>query len=145
MRTIALSAALAGVLDISTTAIIMAKQGVSIRRLLQFISSGALGDSAFEGGNWTAAIGLSFHFLIASVVAAIYYKLSRRIPMTLDRPLLFGALYGVAVHLIMNRIVVPLSRAPKRQFSFQAFLTQLVIHVFCVGLPIAVMQNLLSR
>lgn len=145
MKTIALSACLAGVLDICATSIVMTSQGVPIKRLLQFIASGALGPSAFDRGNWTAGIGLLFHFLIAGLVASIYYLVSRRLPIILDRPLLFGALYGIAVHLVMSRLVVPLSRAPKRPFSTRAFLTQLVIHVLCVGLPIALTQSRLSR
>jgi hypothetical protein len=45
----------------------------------------------------------------------------------------------------MNRIIVPLSAAPKREFSAKAFLTQLIIHIFCVGLPIALVVSHLSR
>ena len=37
----------------------------------------------------------------------------------------------------MNRIVMPLSAAPKRDFAPRPFLTQLVIHILYVGLPIA--------
>jgi uncharacterized membrane protein YagU involved in acid resistance len=145
VETVALSGCLAGVLDISATATVMASQGGSIKRLLQFVASGAFGTSAFEGDRRTAGIGLLLHFLIAGFVAAIYYAISRRIPFSLTRPLLFGTLYGIAVHLIMSRIVVPLSRAPKRKFSIGAFLAQLVIHVSCVGLPIALAQSYFSR
>jgi hypothetical protein len=145
VEVVALSGCLAGVLDISATATVMAAQRASIKRLLQFIASGVLGTSAFDGDNRTAGIGLLLHFLIAGIVATIYYAMSRSVPMSLNRPVLFGALYGIAVYLIMSRIVVPLSRAPKRAFSIGAFLTQLVIHVVCVGLPIALAQNYLSR
>jgi hypothetical protein len=145
IETIALSAGLAGVLDISATAILMKAQGTPVQRLLQFVASGALGTSAFEGGKRTAGLGLSFHFLIAVVVAAVYYAFSLGLPIALERPVLFGCLYGIAVHLVMSLIVVPLSRAPKRQFSVKAFVAQLVIHVFCVGLPIALVQSRLSQ
>jgi hypothetical protein len=145
VETVALSGCLAGVLDILATATVMAAQGRSIKRLLQFIASGAFGTSAFDGGKKTAGIGLLLHFLIAGIAATIYYAMSHSVPMSLNRPLLFGTLYGIAVHLIMSGIVVPLSRAPKREFSIGAFLTQFVIHVFCVGLPIALAQSYLSR
>ena len=105
--------------------------------MLQTIASGALGPSAFKGGKKTAAIGFLFHFLIAFTAAAVYYAASRNLTLLLDHPLLSGLLYGTAVHLVMSRIVVPLSRAPKRTFSAKAFFTQLVIHIVCVGLPIA--------
>ena len=142
---IALSACLAGVLDISATASVMYAQGVPISRLLQFIASGAFGPSAFDGGKRMAGLGLLLHFLIAGIVATVYYAATRPLmPIRLDRAVLFGALYGALVHLMMSRLVVPLSRAPKRKFSIKAFLTQLVIHIFCVGIPIATMQSYFS-
>jgi uncharacterized membrane protein YagU involved in acid resistance len=145
VEAIVLSGCLAGVLDISATGAIMAAQGTPFERLLQFVASGALGPSSFQGGKKTAGIGLLFHFLIAVIAATIYYTLTRILPVSVARPVLFGALYGIAVHLVMSRIVVPLSRAPKREFSLKAFLTQLVIHILCVGLPISLTQSYLKR
>jgi hypothetical protein len=145
VETVALSGCLAGVLDILATATVMTAQGGSIKRLLQFIASGVFGTSAFDGDKRTAGIGLLLHFLIAGIAATIYYAISRSVSIILNRPVLFGALYGIAVHLIMSRIVVPLSRVQKRKFSIGAFLTQLVIHVSCVGLPIALAQSYLPR
>ena len=145
VEAIAASACLAGVLDISATGTIMATQGTPFERLLQFVASGALGASSFQGGKKTAGIGLFFHFLIAGIAATIYYAISRILPVSMARPVLFGVLYGITVHLIMSCVVVPLSRAPKREFSLKAFLTQLVIHTLCVGLPIALTQSYLTR
>jgi hypothetical protein len=138
---IALSGLLAGVLDITATGTVMALQGVPFERLLQFVASGALGNSAFTGGKRTAGIGLLFHFLIAMAVAFAYYLVSRDLRAVLDRPVLFGAIYGLGVHLMMSRLVVPRSRAPKREFSVSAFVTQSVIHMLCVGIPIALTQS----
>ena len=45
--------------------------------------------------------------------------------------------YGVAVYFFMNRVVVPLSGAIKYPFSLQLLVIGVVIHIFCVGLPIA--------
>ena len=115
----------------------MSLQGMPLERLWQGIASGALGASSFKGGKRTAALGLFFHFAIAFTVAAIYYAISRQLPITTERPVLCGTLYGVIVHLVMSRIVVPLSAAPKREFSAKAFVIQLVIHICFVGLPIA--------
>jgi ABC-type branched-subunit amino acid transport system permease subunit len=50
---------------------------------------------------------------------------------------LSGALYGVAVYFFMQEFVVPLSAARKHPFSFQMMIIGVVIHVFCVGLPIS--------
>lgn len=123
----------------------MKAQGVPFERLLQTIASGALGPSAFQKGKKTAIAGFFFHFLIAFIAASIYYATSRKMAILLDHPLLCGILYGCAVHLVMSRIVVPLSAAPRREFSAKAFLTQLIIHIVCVGLPIALVTSHLSR
>jgi hypothetical protein len=136
-QTITLAGLLAGALDITATSTLMTLQGMPLERLWQGIASGSLGASAFKGGKKTAALGLFFHFLIALIVAAIYYALSLKLPILTARPILCGALYGIAVHVVMSRIVVPLSAAPKREFSAKAFLVQLIIHIGFVGLPIA--------
>jgi tetrahydromethanopterin S-methyltransferase subunit G len=145
METIALAGLLAGALDITATSTLMSLQGMPIERLWQGIASGVLGTSAFKGGKKTAALGLFFHFVIAFIIAAIYYAISRQLPIITERPILWGALYGVVVHLVMSRIVVPLSAVPKREFSAKAFLTQLVIHICFVGLPIALTVAHFSR
>jgi uncharacterized membrane protein YagU involved in acid resistance len=144
---VAISAAalLSGILDLTATSTVMKAQGIPFERLLQGIASGALGKSSFQGGKKTAAIGLFFHFLIAFAVAVIYYESSRRFLLLIDHPFFSGAIYGIAVHLVMSLIVLPLSAAPKREFSAKAFLTQLLIHIVFVGLPIALTVSHLSR
>jgi hypothetical protein len=145
IETITLAGLVGGVLDITATSTLFALQGLPLERLWQGIASGALGPSAFKGGKRAATLGLVFHFLIALAVAAIYYAISITLPILIEKPILCGTLYGIVVHLVMSRIVVPLSAAPKREFSPKAFLTQLVIHIFFVGLPIALTVAHLSR
>jgi uncharacterized membrane protein YagU involved in acid resistance len=145
METITLAGLLAGTLDITATTTLMRLQGMPLERLWQGIASGALGTSAFKGGKRAAAVGLFFHFLIAFLVAAIYYAISLSLSILTARPILSGILYGIVVHVVMSRIVVPLSAAPKREFSLKAFLTQLIIHICFVGLPIAFVITHFSR
>jgi uncharacterized membrane protein YagU involved in acid resistance len=141
---ISLAGLLSGVLDLTATSTLVRTQGIPLERLLQRIASGAFGPSAFQGGKRTATAGLFLHFLIAFTVAFIYYASSRKMAILFDHPLLSGVLYGAAVHLVMNRIVIPLSAAAV-SFSAKAFLPQLVIHIFCVGLPIALVVSHFSR
>jgi hypothetical protein len=145
LEIISLAGLLSGALDLAATTTVVRTQGISAERLLQRIASGALGPSAFQGGRKTAAAGLFFHLFIAFTAASIYYASSRKMTVLLDYPFLCGASYGVAVHLAMSGLVVPLSATPKREFSAKTFLTQLVIHIFCVGLPIALSISYLSR
>jgi hypothetical protein len=88
---------------------------------------------------------LLFHFPIAFVAASVYYAASHRMTPLLNHPLGSGLSYGAVVHLIMSRVVVPLSAAPKREFSVKGFFIQLVIHMFLVGLPIALVISHLAR
>jgi hypothetical protein len=144
LEVMSLAGLLSGVLDLTATSTLVRTQGIPFEQLLQRIASGAFGPSAFHGGKKTAAAGLFFHFLIAITAAFIYYASSRKLAILINHPLLSGVVYGAAVHLLMNRIVVPLSAATI-SFSAKAFLTQLVIHIVCVGLPIALVVSHLSR
>jgi uncharacterized membrane protein YagU involved in acid resistance len=146
LGTITVAGLLAGALDITATlTLVSVTLQMPVEKLLQGIASGALGASAFKGGKRTAALGLFFHFLIAWIAAAIFFVASRRFLFLIEHPVFYGALYGVVVHLAMSRVILPLSRAPKREFSAKAFFTQLVIHILFVGLPIAVTVSYFSR
>jgi hypothetical protein len=48
-----------------------------------------------------------------------------------------GPLYGVAVWLFMNLVVLPLSANPPKTFPAGNWLPVFVAHLVCVGLPIA--------
>ena len=134
---ITLAGTICGVLDlISATALFLSKGG-TFERLLQFIASGALGESSFRGGKKTAALGFLVHFVIAFTAAAIYYAASRSFPLLIAQPVLCGILYGTLIHLFMTFVTIPLSRAPKRKFSASSFLSQLAVHMFVVGLSIS--------
>src|SRR5271168_1568250 len=136
-RVIALAGLVCGALDLLVTSTLFKLKGGAYEKLFQFIASGALGAAAFTGGKATAAAGVLFHFFIACSVAAVYYAASLRLNILLMHVFFSGIVYGAAVHLVMSLIVVPLSAAPKRAFSLVAFFTQLVVHMFFVGLPIA--------
>jgi len=133
-----------GVLDLSVTSTLSVVKGGTLERLFQGIASGALGNAAFTGGKRTAAAGVLFHFAIALCWAGVYYVLSRQVAALLQHVVLSGMLFGAGVHLMMSLLVVPLSRVPKRTFSAGAFLTQLAVHMFFVGLPIALVVRWFS-
>jgi len=105
--------------------------------LLQGIAAGVLGPKSFQGGVATAVLGVALHFVIAFGAAAVYFAASRGMRVLVEQAALFGPLYGIAVYFFMNRIVVPLSGATKFPFSVKMMLIGVVIHIFCVGLPIA--------
>jgi hypothetical protein len=128
---------LAGCMDITAAHIVYGYFGAVPLRLLQGIAGGILGAQAFQGGWATALLGLALHFTIAFGAAAVFVAASRSIGFLLRNAILSGALYGVAVYFFMNRVVVPLSAARKFPFSLRMMIIGVVIHIVCIGLPIA--------
>ena len=114
-------------------------------RVAQFIASGVLGVAAFTGGAKTAALGVALHFLIATVAAAVFYFASRKFLVLVERPVTFGLLYGVVVHLFMTQVVLPLSNVTQRPPTLSGFIIGLLIIMFFVGLPIALIVRRFSR
>jgi len=127
-----------GILDITAALVVYGSFGLTPMRLLQGIAGGLLGPRAYEGGLATALLGLLCHFVIAFSAAAVYVALSRWFGFLLQRAVISGIVYGPAVYFFMNRIVVPLSAARKFPFSWKMMIIGVVIHIFCVGLPISI-------
>jgi hypothetical protein len=136
-RAILWAGLIAGALDITAAFVIYGFFGATPLRILQGIAAGLLGPRSFEGGMATAILGLISHFVIAFGAATVYYLLSRRIPFLVRRSVVAGVVYGIAVYFFMNRVVVPLSHARRYPFSLKMMIIGVVIHMFCVGLPIA--------
>ena len=130
--------ALTGTLDLTAASIQGYWNGRMPERVLQTIASGWLGRSSYAGGAATAVLGLVTHFFIATVAAAVYWATSRRYPQLVRHAWRWGASYGLVVYAVMYEIVMPLSAIHRRiPRTPQAYITGLLIHVFCVGLPIA--------
>jgi hypothetical protein len=134
-----------GVLDITAAFVVYGFFGAKPVPLLQGIASGLLGAKAFDGGLATALLGFLLHFVIAFGAATVYFVASRTIPFLVQYAIACGTLYGVAVYFFMNRIVVPLSAAAKRPFSLKLMIIGVVIHIFCVGLPISLSVRRFSK
>jgi hypothetical protein len=130
---------LCGILDITAAFVVYARFGARPIPLLQGIAKGLLGASAFQGGLLTALLGLALHFLIAFGAATTYYLASRKMPFLVNHWFVCGALYGIAVYFFMQRVVLPLSLATRYPFSLEMMSIGVVIHIFCVGLPVAAM------
>jgi hypothetical protein len=133
-----------GVLDIAAAFLTWALRGVSPYRILQAIASGLLGPASFRGGWPTAALGAACHFFIAFSVATVFYFASRKLRFLAQHAILSGCAYGIAVYLVMYRVVLPLSRLQPAPFSLSRTAVAIVTHMFCVGLPISLLVRRLS-
>jgi hypothetical protein len=136
---------LCGVLDITAAIVVYGMFGLRPTPLLQGIAKGLIGPSAYQGGWATAALGLVLHFVIAFGAATVYYLASRKLRFLVESWAVWGPLYGVAVHFFMQYVVLPMSRVTRRPFSWEMLWIGVVIHIFCVGLPIAGMVRRYTR
>lgn len=145
-RTIAIAGLVAGVLDIGYVLVFYGLRGASGVKLLQGIAAAVLGrDAAAKGGLATAALGLAMHFAIALGCAAIFYALSRKRRFLIAQPWVFGSLYGVAVWLVMQLVVLPLTATPPKAFPPSQGWPVFIAHLLCVGLPIALIVRWRER
>jgi uncharacterized membrane protein YagU involved in acid resistance len=138
-RGIVTGAVVAGVLDATFAVIVdvVILRAFSLLGVLQWIASGALGSAAFSGGLATAALGVAIHFALAFLFATFYWIASLRIGALRTHAVPLGILYGVAIWIVMDLIVLPNSGVPKAAFDPVVFTAFLVDHALFVGLPIA--------
>jgi uncharacterized membrane protein YagU involved in acid resistance len=149
-RAILIGGLIAGALDITYACIFSyVRSGRMPVVILQSVASGALGRSAFEGGVKTAALGLGFHFLIALIAATVYYLASRVLRVMVTRAVICGILYGLCVYLVMNCLVLRISaiHATTWPWSYpkSVLIGGLLIHMFGIGLPIALAVRRYSK
>jgi len=151
LKPILYAALLVGVLDITAACINAGvAYGFGPLRLLKGVAGGLLGRSAIEGGFATAALGLAMHFTMALTVTTIFYALSRRLPLPqkLWGVVAVGLLYGAAVFAVNNFATAPFLSWVRSLYLHTPILFrppmgwwQLIIHLFCVGLPIALVMH----
>jgi hypothetical protein len=127
----------AAALDISYAFIAFGLRGVSPVKILQSVASGLLGKASYQGGLATAALGGLLHAAIALVMAAVYVTASRFLPALNRRPWLWGPAYGIGCYLVMNYGVLALRFGPRPLPALDILLGGVAIHMFGVGLPIA--------
>lgn len=141
---------IAGTLDITYACVFFGiRNHVTPIRILQSVARGALGQQAFQGGLKTAALGLFFHFLIALTAAAIYVFASRALPFMITHAVVCGILYGLCVYLFMYGIVMRVSAIHSTTLPWSSpwavLIPNLLIHMFGIGLPIALVARRYSK
>jgi hypothetical protein len=84
--------------------------------------------------------------LIAIVASATFYAASLRFPWLVRHVVVAGAVFGLGMYGVMNFIVVPLSAVPRPPASAPlTTITGLLVHMFLVGIPIALGARQASR
>lgn len=109
-----------------------------LRRVFQTIAVGVLGPASFDGGVSTALLGAVLHVFMATMFVVVYTLAARRRPNLLARPVASGLAYGVALYVVMNFVVMPLSRVGRSpsfdhpDWIFYSVLAHMLFGVVCV-------------
>lgn len=133
-----------GVLDILDAMTFFGiRNGLSPIRVFQSVASGLLGRSSYNGGLKTALLGLLLHFLIAFILATVYYVACSILPLLIRHAVPAGLIYGLAVYFVMSYVVVPHSAIGPRTtpIPWSVFLNGVIGHALLVGLPIALIAR----
>ena len=136
--TLVLAALLAAALDLTFAFVFYSFQGATPARILRGIAAGLIGrEQALAGGGWVLALGAALHFLIAGCAATVFYLAARHWPVLIRRWALSGAVFGVAMYLVMHFVVIPLSRLTFHLPSLVNVVGELCSHIFLFGMVIA--------
>lgn len=128
----------AGTVDIGAASVINWLNPVII---MQAIASGVLGKGSFQGGLYSAVLGVVLQWAMAILIAAIYVLAATRIPRLGRQWVAGGLLYGVVVYFVMTYVVVPLSAAGfSHAFHLRSFIENMLA-MLLFGLIVAFFQR----
>jgi hypothetical protein len=133
--TIIVTGLIAGTIDI-LCAIFLLASGNAVGTL-KYIASGVFGQAALSGESGMAALGLVFHYIIATAWTAAFILLYPKLKFLHYSRLLNAILYGLLVQTLMRFAVLPLTNVTQAPFSWYAFGKNAVILMFAIGLPAA--------
>jgi hypothetical protein len=132
---------IAGTLDITENIVFNAFRAITPKMIFQYIASGLIGLRAFQVGYASVALGLVIHYCIALTWTAVYYAASCQLAILIRRPVICGLLYGGAVYLFMNLVVLPLTRVPQARnpITLASRISGVLALLFCIGLTISLL------
>jgi hypothetical protein len=139
--------ALVGLLDGTFAIAVYARvlRVATATQVLQSIAGAFLGGAAYRGGMASAALGLGMHFGIAFGWTLVYAFLwtaaapLRELTRSTAGALAAGAVFGCCVWLVMDLLLIPLTRARSTPAAPSLFFVMLAWHAVGVGWPIALM------
>ena len=129
-----------GVLDaVAANAHAYLLRGTPPAAVWRYVASAVFGKSAGAGGPEMVLWGLLFHLTVATGWTALFFVAYPRIRFLSANMVVAGMAYGLFVWLMMNFVVVPLTRITKRWIRIMTTGTVLMIliHLFVIGVPIS--------
>lgn len=149
MRAILFGGLTVGILDgLDAIAFFGLRSGVGPVRIFKGIAGGLLGRDGAAAGGWpTVLLGVLLHFTIATTIVAVFVLASRRLPFLIERPFVWGPVYGIAAYFVMNLVVLPLSalHGTGLPSALPVLLNGILIHIVGVGTPSALVARAAAR
>jgi hypothetical protein len=139
-RAIVFGTLIVGTLDALDAIVVFGlRSGATPGGIFRTIAAGLLGGRAAAGGASAALLGFFLHYSVALGIVTTYVGVSSwLLPALRRRPFVYGPLYGVLAFSVMNLVVIPLSAiGGTPHFTLFGTVNGLLIHVFGVGLPTA--------
>jgi hypothetical protein len=130
---------LAGVLDgLGAIAVYLIRGGRAPARIFNFIASGVFGPSAMTGGTPMVIAGIGFHLVIAIGWTALFFVAARQFEGLWRHAIAAAVGYGIFVWIMMNKVVLPLSRVQMGTgATWNSIIVGVLVLVVCIGLPIS--------
>jgi uncharacterized membrane protein YagU involved in acid resistance len=143
LKALGLCLLIAGTLDISDALIFYGLRGVPAQGLLKFIAACLVGVSAMKGGIAYAALGLAIHYTITLFWSALFLLAATRFSFLTRRAIASGLIYGALIYIVMNFVVLPLTRLPPRSHHLApaVLVNGVLALLLCMGLPIALITR----
>lgn len=142
-KTILWSGFIAGNLDAIAGAVVyFIFFGMNPIQVVQFIGSGVHGPTAIGGGASMFFAGLIYHFIIAYVVAIIYFYAYPKMKVLRNYKVVMSLIFGLGIWVVMDLLVLPQSNIPKSPFNLSLAIVGIIWHMILVGLPIALVTSL---
>lgn len=121
---------------------------ITFFQVFQSVAGGIYGPQAARAGGVTMGlIGLALHYVVALGVAVVFYLLCTRLTFLYKQPWIWGPIYGIVAHFVMQYVVIPnsaIGRYPATIFDWPSF-NGIVGHALIVGLPVALIAHWSAR
>jgi len=146
-KAILLCLLIAGTLDIADALIFYGLRGVPALGLLRFIAGNLVGVSALHGGLGMAVLGLAIHYTITLFWSALFLLAATRISLLTRYAIASGLIYGGLIYILMNFVVLPLTRLPPRSHHLApaVLINGVLALLLFMGLPIALIARHFAR
>lgn len=138
LKTIARVGLLAGTLDILSACLqAYIARAITPETVLRFIASGAFGKPAFTGGWEMPLVGLLFHYIIAYSFTILFFLVYPSIKLLSKSIVLTAIVYGIFIFVVMNLLVLPLTRVTRTPIKFDKAAIATFILIVAIGLPLS--------